>query len=153
MDEQLWLQRILKQRCKEFSTRHIFCVSAVLPPHPPPISAIIEVCSSALSVSAEKNDHPVAAAVVGSGTHTCLVSDRWPTERSSVRVFGYCAVGQLLYLPLVTLIWLRKLTQGTVLFNQAVVFLLRPPSWKNTYFIWRGDWEPALRHADTMGWF
>lgn len=79
-------------------------------------------------------------------THTHLfVSDRWPTERSSVCVFGYRAVGQLLYLPLVTLIWLCKLTQGTFLFNQAVVFLPRPPSWKNTYFIWRADWEPRAK--------
>lgn len=78
--------------------------------------------------------------------HTHLfVSDRWPTERSSVCVFGYRAVGQLLYLPLVTLIWLCTLTQGTFLFNQAVVFLPRPPSWKNTYFIWRADWEPRAK--------
>lgn len=121
---------------------------SLLSPPIPPISAIMEVCSSALSVSAEKNDHPVAAAVVGSSTHThthLFVSDRWPTERSSVCVFGYRAVGQLLYLPLVTLIWLCTLTQGTFLFNQAVVFLPRPPSWKNTYFIWRADWEPRAK--------
>lgn len=43
---------------------------SLLSPPIPPISAIMEVCSSALSVSAEKNDHPVAAAVVGSSTHT-----------------------------------------------------------------------------------
>lgn len=132
--------------CSSRGYQNIFYVSAV--PPIPPISAITEVCSSALSVSAEKNDHPVAAAVVGSSTHThthLFVSDRWPTERSSVCVFGYRAVGQLLYLPLVTLIWLCTLTQGTFLFNQAVVFLPRPPSWKNTYFIWRADWEPRAK--------
>lgn len=54
--------------CSSRGYQNIFYVSAV--PPIPPISAITEVCSSALSVSAEKNDHPVAAAVVGSSTHT-----------------------------------------------------------------------------------
>lgn len=114
----------------------------------PPPSLRFQPLWKSAAQPAEKNDHPVAAAVVGSSTHThthLFVSDRWPTERSSVCVFGYRAVGQLLYLPLVTLIWLCKLTQGTFLFNQAVVFLPRPPSWKNTYFIWRADWEPRAK--------
>lgn len=87
--------------------------------------------------------------------HTPVCSDRWPAERSSVCLFGYCAAGQLSSLPLVALIWLGKLTQATFLFNQALVF--PPSSWKDTYFIWQVEWERTLKHADAMGcccfWF
>lgn len=118
---------------------------SLLPPHPhPDFSHYWSLQLSLICVCREKRSSCCRCSCREQHTHL-FVSDRWPTERSSVCVFGYCAVGQLLYLPLVTLIWLCKLTQGTFLFNQAVVSLPRPPSWKNTYFIWRADWEPRAK--------
>lgn len=132
--------------CSSRGYQNIFYVSAVPPPPPSDFSHYGSLQLSLICVCREKRSSCCRCSCREQHTHTHLfVSDRWPTERSSVCVFGYRAVGQLLYLPLVTLIWLCKLTQGTFLFNQAVVFLPRPPSWKNTYFIWRADWEPRAK--------
>lgn len=128
---------------------------SLLSPPIPPISAIMEVCSSALSVSAEKNDHPVAAAVVGSSTHThtCLC----PTDgRQSAPLSACLDTVQLVSCcispssPLSdSASWLRA---HSYLIRQ--LFSCRGRRAERILISFGEPTEsPALRRADTMGWF
>lgn len=139
--------------CSSRGYQNIFYVSAV--PPIPPISAITEVCSSALSVSAEKNDHPVAAAVVGSSTHThtCLC----PTDgRQSAPLSACLDTVQLVSCcispssPLSdSARWLRA---HSYLIRQ--LFSCRGRRAERILISFGEPTEsPALRRADTMGWF